>query len=93
MNNSTLCVNPSGAFTMEALNYPQYRVQGYAYWIVFHKAVLMIREGWIFYWLEGQPDFEKNHTDAMAMPVCDRSEALEAFNHEVGILKYLSENL
>jgi hypothetical protein len=77
--------------TMNALNYPLYRVQGHAYWVVLETAVIMVREGWIFYWLEGQPDFERNHLDARAMAPCDRSEVLEALGREVTILQTISK--
>jgi hypothetical protein len=86
-HSSTLAVNAQG--TMQSLHYPLYRVQGYAYWIVLETAVIMVREGWIFYWLEGQPDFERNHLDARAMAPCDRSEVKGAYGKELTVLEML----
>jgi hypothetical protein len=86
-----LSVNPQG--TMEKLNYPQFKIKGTAYWIVLEKAVIMVCGGWVLYWLEGQPNFEKNHLDALAMQACDRSEVKNALLNEVAILQQLTKLL
>jgi hypothetical protein len=79
--------------TMEPLKYPMHKVDKDAYWVVFHKALIMVRKGWIFYWTSDMPGFEDSHLSAISLPDANASEVTNALLNEVAILQQLTKLL